>query len=810
MTEEIEINSGESRREPAGESWFGLQAGTVLAGRYRIERLVSRGGMGAVFEATQLGLDRSVAIKVLLPYLSRDEKMQERFRREARSAAGLSHPNIIQIYDYGISEHGPYIVMEFLRGRSLRELVREGALPIGRAVELLEQTCSALATAHAAGIIHRDLKPDNLMIERQADGGAHVKVLDFGIAKMREAHAEEAETNLTGANLIGSPAYMSPEQCMGSPLDARSDLYSLGIVLYEMLTGETPFGKLAPPSMMMNHINTPPTPPSRMRGEITEGLEAVILKALAKDRETRFANVSEFAARLRLAVDDPDQFETRWAEADTLDAYATNSEARRTTGESTQKALKGPSNSQTGTLRRRLAILPLRNLAGDPEIEFLGFALTDSVITQLAPLKSLIVRPSSAVEKYRNQTIEPRIAGRELQVDTILSGSYLKAGEMFRVTVQLIDVPQNEILWQERIDLKFDNVIALQDRICDELIRGLRLSISTDEKEALKQDEVRNPLAYEFYLRGLAFGNATEEHKQAVQMLEAAVSMDPNYAPAWAALAGRYIDARSYLQDETMMSKAEAAANKALELKPNFPAALFWLAVYYGETGELKKAITVCKQLLRAAPNSEYAYQAMGHAYDYAGLPDVALTLFRKAVEINPVTYPYMAGFVLLQKGEYEEARKELEACPDSSLEKFFWLSIIDFIAGDRAAAIARLEPILARGGSGLFPVQILALLCAFRGEYESGRALLHAALSPDLRLGAYHYYITAGILAQLGDTEMALQMLWGAIKIGYSNYPFLMSDPLLAPLRETAEFADIAAAMKKLQTQLQLMLVTG
>src|SRR5215510_13213924 len=180
--------------------WYGMQSGAALAGRYRIERLISRGGMGAVFEATQLGLDRSVAIKVLLPALSRDEKMQERFRREARSAASLRHPNIIQIYDYGISDHGPYIVMEFVRGRSLRELLRKGPLAIDRSIELMGQICSAIATAHSAGIIHRDLKPDNILIEEQADGALTAKVLDFGIAKMREAQVEETDANLTGAN----------------------------------------------------------------------------------------------------------------------------------------------------------------------------------------------------------------------------------------------------------------------------------------------------------------------------------------------------------------------------------------------------------------------------------------------------------------------------------------------------------------------------------------------------------------------------------------------------------------------------------
>jgi serine/threonine protein kinase len=797
MTESLIQNP---ERHPREASWYGLNAGTILADRYRIERLISRGGMGAVFEATQLGLDRAVAIKMLLPTLSRDDKVQERFRREARSVASLHHPNIIQVYDYGISDYGPYIVMEYLRGQGLRQILRRGPLAIERAVELIEQVCSAVSAAHKAGIIHRDLKPDNIIIEEDHNGECTAKVLDFGVAKIREAQTEESDLNLTGANIIGSPAYMSPEQSMGLELDARSDIYALGIVLYEMLTGATPFGKASSPAMLVHQINSHPPSMSEFRGEITPALEFVVMKALAKDRDLRFASANEFGHAMRNAFEDPSAYDTQLDDEKTAEAGDSHTTA----------AAVIPPARGSRSLRRRLAILPLRNLTGDSEIEFLGFALADSVITNLAPIKSLIVRPSTAVEKYRNQPIDPRSVGRELQVDTILSGSYLKSLDTFRVNVQLIDVAQNEILWQERMDLKYDNVISLQDRICEELIRGLRLNITTGEQEAIKRDEARNPMAYELYLRGLASGNTTEEHRQGVEMFEASVGIDPSYAPAWAALAGRYINARGYLREESMLAKAEAAARKALELNSQLPSALFWLAVYYGEKGDLKNALGICKQLIQVAPNSEYAYQAMGHAYDYAGLPDIALTLFRKAAEINPVTYPYMIGFILYQKGNLAEARRELEVRPNDSNEVPYWLSVIDFVEGKREDAISRLEALTSKTGSGIFPSMACALLCAFKGENGRGKQILDEILASGIQFASYHYYLFAQIFAQLGDTASCLEMLRGAIKTGYANHPFLVSDPMFAPVRNVEGFAEIAKEMQKLQSQLQLMLVTG
>jgi serine/threonine protein kinase/tetratricopeptide (TPR) repeat protein len=799
--------------ESPNQDWFGLREGVVLADRYRIERPLSRGGMGAVFEATQLGLDRPVAVKVLLPALSRDARMQERFRREARSAAALRHPNIVQIYDYGISEHGPYIVMELVRGESLRQRFLHGLLKIERAVQIMEQACSALAAAHDAGIIHRDVKPDNILIEEQASGQPLVKVLDFGIAKLREAQINaDADTNLTGANVVGSPNYMSPEQCMGLELDARSDIYSLGIVLYEMLTGRLPFtpSGAGPASVLMQHINAAPRRVSELRPEVSAAIESVVMQALAKERGLRHGTAAELAYALRLAHDDPASYETSFTSALTMSLEATYSTSL------TPPAPPSLTIPGTSTLRRRLAILPLRNLTGEAEIEYLGFALADSVITQLACIKALIVRPSSAVERYRNQVVDPKVIGRELQVETILSGSYLKAGDVFRVNVQLVDVAHNEILWQERLDLKFDNVIALQDRICEELIQGLRLKLSTGEQEALKRDEPQHPLAYEFYLRGLAFPHTSEGHKQALEMLECAVGLDPAYAPAWAALAGRYLNARHYLRDDAMLHKAEAAAKKASELNPQSGAALFWLAVYYAERGDLKSGLATCKQLLQAAPNSEYAYQAMGHAYDYAGLPDIALTLFRKANEINPVAYPYMIGLIHYQKGDLAEARRQFEAQPDS--ERFpeipYWLAVLDYLDGRKEEACAHLESILAQESESASASKMrgmtYALLCAIRGDKDESRRTIREILDSGVQLAGYSFYIPAQIYAQLGDTEQCLEMLRQAIKTGYGNYPFLMSDPLLAPVRAAEGFAEIAAAMQKLQAQLQLMLVTG
>ena len=250
-------------------------------------------------------------------------------------------------------------------------------------------------------------------------------------------------------------------------------------------------------------------------------------------------------------------------------------------------------------------------------------------------------------------------------------------------------------------------------------------------------------------------------------------------------------------------------ANKITVVRILMIPAFVTMAVYYGEKGDLKNALSVCKQLLQVAPNSEYAYQAMGHVYDYAGLPDIALTLFRKAAEINPVAFPYMIGFIQYQKGNYAEAHQELAVCPDTRYEKHFWMAAIELTEGNRDLAMRQLETLLEAGQTGIFFSSVRGLLLALRGETEEGKRIMDEAFASDLQLGSYHFYIAAEVYAQLGDTESSLKMLRNVVQAGYANYPFLMNDPLLAPVRETEGFGEVAEAMQKLQTKLQLMLVT-
>ena len=464
-----------------------IAPGTQL-GHYQVISMLGAGGMGEVYLAEDIRLRRKVALKTLPPELTRNERDVRRFEHEAHAASALNHPNILTIYEFGEVQGLRFIACEFIEGQTLRQMLANGKLEPNTAVDIAIQIASALAAAHASGIVHRDVKPDNVIIRK--DG--IVKVLDFGIAKLTESRIEEtirrraiaviSATSEPGL-VMGTAKYMSPEQARGVAVDARSDIFSLGSVIYELVTGKPAFDGETASDVIAEILKSDPRPPADFVPGVPYELERIISKALRKDRDSRYQAVnelqadlqdfkkeSEFQARLQRPAP-PRPGKTGWG---------SNTPARplRAAQSSAQSALlwkwvtpaaallasvlivvgyfyaKRSGNTPLFTRTRSLAILPFRNLKPNPETDFLGFSLADEIITKLGTVNTLTIRPSTSIDKYRNQDIDPQKVAAELNVDTLLTGTFIKEGDDLRITTQLIDVKPDKILWQEAIDVK--------------------------------------------------------------------------------------------------------------------------------------------------------------------------------------------------------------------------------------------------------------------------------------------------------------------------------------------------------------------
>ena len=756
----------------------GASLGDTLLGRaigsYHVESRLGAGGMGEVYLARDQKLNRPVAIKLLSGQLGGDSERLRRFRVEAHSVSQLNHPNILVIHDFGEHDGRPYMVTEYVEGMTLRQRLHGGPIPVHDSVSIGLQIANALASAHARGIVHRDVKPENVML--RPDG--YVKVLDFGLAKLASADApsplDSAQGTVPGV-LLGTPQYMSPEQARGLDRDARSDVWSLGAALYEMVAGTPPFVAATTADLLAAILNVEPVPLELKAPSAPIHLVRTITRALRKNRMERYATAAELAADLATL--------NRNLAQDAHSAVTSSSPETLTPPES------GSTPRTRIAKRTRLVVVPFRLLRPDTETDFLSFSLADAISTTLSGIDSLIVRSTLSATRFASETLDLKRIADEAEIDAVLVGTLLRVNDRIRVTAQLVAAPQGTIIWSDRIDVAATDLIRIQDELTERIVDSLSLPLTAPDQQQLRRDAPASAKAYELYLRGNAHFYDSEHWTIARDLFVECVAEDPHYAPAWARLGRCYrltakFRSQSVEEMRENLKRADVAFRTAFEINPDLPLAHHLYTPLETDLGRAEEALLRLVRRARQRRADAELYAGLVHACRYCGLLDASVAAAEQAKHIDP-QISTSVPLTYWMRGEYERA---LEG---AGLAGFFTgLEYLSLGRPDEAIRAAEASAIVVRDPTTRQYQTIVPLL--IKGRTEECRRVLDelAPRNPDPESVFY----IARTYAKLGAIEPAVTQFARSVDSGFCVPETFARDPWLDSIRDQPGFVDALA----------------